>query len=73
MPRIFPFLSTLALFCGLANGQVRQFEGKPIVDIQFSDVQPLDPADLAKVQPLKIGQPLRMADVAHAIGSAHIT
>ena len=73
MPRIFPFLSTLALFCGLANGQVRQFEGKPIVDIQFSDVQPLDPADLAKTQPLKIGQPLRMSDVAHAIDGLFAT
>ena len=73
MPRIFPFLSTFALFCGLTNAQVGQFEGKPIVDILFSGVQPLDPADLAKVQPLKIGQPLRMSDVAHAIDGLFAT
>jgi len=73
VPRIFPFLSTFALFCGLTNAQVRQFEGKPIVDILFSGVQPLDPADLAKVQPLKIGQPLRMSDVAHAIDGLFAT
>jgi len=73
VPRIFPFLSTFALFCGLTNAQVGQFEGKPIVDILFSGVQPLDPADLAKVQPLKIGQPLRMSDVAHAIDGLFAT
>src|SRR5260370_41143271 len=63
----------LAFFCCLANAQVAQFEGKPIVDIQFSDVQPLDPADLAKAQPLKVGQPLRLADVAHAIDGLFAT
>jgi outer membrane protein insertion porin family len=50
-----------------------QFEGKPIVDIRFSDVQPLDPADLAKALPLKIGQPLRESDVAHAIDGLFAT
>ena len=40
------------------------FEGKPIVDIQFPNGQPLDPADLARVQPLKKGQPLHSAAVA---------
>jgi outer membrane protein insertion porin family len=65
--------AALALFCCLAHAQVAQFEGKPIVDIRFSDVQPLDPADLAKAQPLKIGQPLRMSDVAHAIDGLFAT
>ena len=72
-PRIPQALAIIACFCGLANAQVSQFEGKPIVDIRFSDVQPLDPADLAKVQPLKIGQPLRMSDVAHAIDGLFAT
>ena len=55
------------------EAQIAQFEGKPIVSIQFSDVQPLDPADLAKVQPLKVGQPLQMTDVAHAIDGLFAT
>jgi outer membrane protein assembly complex protein YaeT len=57
----------------LANAQGSQFEGKPIVDIQFSDIQPLDRADLAKTQPLEIGQPFRLADVAHAIDGLFAT
>jgi outer membrane protein assembly complex protein YaeT len=47
--------------------QPSAYEGKPIVAIQFPNGQPLDPADLARVQPLKPGQPLRSADVARAI------
>ena len=66
-------LAPLALFCCLADAQVARFEGKPIVDVRFSGVQPLDPADLAKVQPLKVGQPLRMSDVAHAIDGLFAT
>jgi outer membrane protein insertion porin family len=72
-PRVLHTLAALVIFCGLADAQVAQFEGKPVVDIRFSDVQPLDPADLAKVQPLKIGQPLRMSDVAHAIDGLFAT
>ena len=71
--RILQNLWTLAFFVCLADAQVAQFEGKPIVDIRFSDVQPLDPADLAKAQPLKVGQPLRSADVAHAIDGLFAT
>jgi len=51
----------------LAMAQTSAFEGKPIVDIQFPNGQPLDPADLARVQPLKKGQALHSSDVAHAI------
>jgi outer membrane protein insertion porin family len=71
--RILHNLAAFALFCCLAHAQIVQFEGKPIVDIGFSDVQPLDPADLAKAQPLKISQPLRMSDVAHAIDGLFAT
>ena len=49
------------------------FEGKPIVDIQFSAPQPLDARDLARVQPLKKGQPLRAEDVANAIDGLFAT
>ncbi|HLK18918.1 MAG TPA: BamA/TamA family outer membrane protein [Bryobacteraceae bacterium] len=47
--------------------QVSQFEGQRIVEITFSPSQPLDPADLATAQPLKVGEPLRATDVSHAI------
>jgi len=50
-----------------AAAQPSAYEGKTIVDVQFPNGQPLDPADLARVQPLKPGQPLRSEDVAHAI------
>jgi len=47
--------------------QTSAFEGRTIADVQFPNGQPLDPTDLAHVQPLKKGQPLRAADVALAI------
>jgi outer membrane protein assembly complex protein YaeT len=50
-----------------ATSQTSAYEGKPIVAIQFPNGQPLDPADLDRVQPLTPGQPLRSEDVAHAI------
>ena len=56
-----------------AAAQVSQFEGRPIVDIAFSPEQPLDPADLAKAQPLKKGEPLRAEDVARAIDGLFAT
>jgi len=53
--------------------QPAAFEGKTIADIQFPNGQPLDPADLARVMPLKKGQPLHSADVAHAIDGLFAT
>jgi outer membrane protein insertion porin family len=50
-----------------APAQTSPYEGKTIVAIQFPNGQPLDPADLARVQPLQPGQPLHSEDVAHAI------
>ena len=55
-----------------ADAQVEQFEGKPIIDIQYS-FQSLAPEDLAKAQPMRKGQPLRAADVAHAIDGLFAT
>jgi outer membrane protein assembly complex protein YaeT len=60
-------------FFSRATAQTSDFEGRPIVDIQFPNGQPLDPADLARVQPLKKGQPLHSADVAHAIDGLFAT
>lgn len=67
-----------ALFCALfapstAAAQTSALEGRPIVDIQFPNGQPLDPADLARVLPLKKGQPLRASDVAEAIDGLFAT
>ena len=53
--------------------EVAQFEGKRIVDIQFTPAQILDPADLEKAQPLKKGDPLRKQDVARAIDGLFAT
>src|SRR6266567_4240958 len=63
----------LAMLSFGASGPISQFEGKSIVDVQFSTPQPLDAADLAKAQPLKKGQPLHAEDVAHAIDGLFAT
>ena len=78
-----PFLKlvcALSLFCALTMAQSSTsldqpsaFEGKPIVDIQFPNGQPLDPADLARVLPLKKGEPLHSPDVARAIDGLFAT
>ena len=65
LPAVFPVFRAMA--------QTPAFEGKPIADIQFPTGQPLDPADLARVLPLKKGQPLHAADVAHAIDGLYAT
>ncbi|MDP9113658.1 MAG: BamA/TamA family outer membrane protein [Acidobacteriota bacterium] len=66
-------LWALASFGFAAQAASSEFEGKRIDGIQFSGVQPLDARDLARAQPLKIGQPLRTEDVAHAIDSLFAT
>ena len=66
-------LCILALASSGAVAQVSKFEGRPIVDITFSPEQPLDPADLATAQPLKMGEPLRAEDVARAIDGLFAT
>src|ERR1700720_1137237 len=63
----------LWVFASLCPGQISQFEGRRIVDLQFSTPQPLDPADLARAQPLKPGEPLRAADVSRAIDGLFAT
>jgi outer membrane protein insertion porin family len=67
--------ATFALLCLIlqsasrGDGQVNQFEGRTIVAIEYSSPAALDPADLAKAQTLKAGEPLRATDVAKAIDS----
>jgi outer membrane protein assembly complex protein YaeT len=53
--------------------QVSSFENKRIADIQFSPVQPLDPADLARVLPFHQGDALHADDVASAIDNLFAT
>jgi outer membrane protein insertion porin family len=60
-------LTGFLLFVSMCRAQPGAFEGKPIVDIQYSPQPGLDPADLARVQPLEKGSPLRATDVAKAI------
>ena len=48
--------------------QAQQYEGKQILTIQFDPKeQPLDPSELHDILPLKLDQPLRMADVRASI------
>jgi outer membrane protein assembly complex protein YaeT len=56
-----------ALLLVPAAAQVAQFENKRIAGIEFSPVQPLDPADLARALPFQKGDPLHADDVASAI------
>jgi len=60
-------ICAICLPVSVLTAQVDRFEGKEIVDIQYSPASTLDPADLAKVQPLKKGQALHAEDVARAI------
>ena len=66
----------LTLVFGLAvhgTAQVSQFEGRRIADIQYTPAQILDPADLARAQPLKKGDALSAEDVARAIDGLFAT
>ena len=65
--------SCLALLVSCGAAQSSQFEGRTVVDIQFSPAQILDPSDLAKILPLKKGEPFRGEDVANAIDALFAT
>ena len=67
------FVAATALFGVGLSAQVSEFEGKRIAGIQFSPRQTLDPADLAKAQPLRVGEPLRSELVAAAIDGLFAT
>src|SRR5260370_20396414 len=71
--RVSQCLCLLALLAARAAAQVSEFEGRPIADIQFSPAQILDPTDLARVFPLKKGEPLRAETVARAIDGLFAT
>ena len=66
-------LCGLTLLVATAMAQVTAYENKRILEIQFSSVQPLDGADLAKALPFKPGDLLHSDDVASAIDSLFAT
>ena len=49
------------------------FEGRTITQIVFSPRQPLAPADLARIMPMKTGEALHSEDVATAIDALFAT
>ena len=67
------YVCVLILLSISCASQTRQFEGRPIVDIQFTPDQSLDPADLAEAQAVKKGEPLRAEDIARAIDGLFAT
>ena len=71
--RVAEYVSFLVLTVQAIAAQVSQFEGRPIAGIEFAQANLLDPADLAKAQPLKVGQPLRAQEVAQAIDGLFAT
>ena len=61
------FLITFAGPCAL-HAQYRKYEGLNVTSIQFSpETQPLEAADLHKILPLKVEEPLKMATVRASI------
>jgi outer membrane protein assembly complex protein YaeT len=48
--------------------QYQKYEGKTVLNIQFEPkLQPLEPSELHDILPLRVDQPLRMADVRSSI------
>jgi len=66
-------LLALMLAGSHARAQVAAFEGRTIADIQFSPLEPLDPADLSKAVPFKKGDVLHAGDVAASIDGLFAT
>ena len=54
-------------------GQTSEYEGRNIVDVQYSPAPTIDPADLARAQPLHAGEPLHGNEVAAAIDGLFAT
>ena len=65
--------SGIFLTACLAKRRPRLSKARRSSDIQFPNGQPLDPADLARALPLRIGQPLHSIDVAYAIDGLFAT
>jgi len=71
---IFRFVAVAFLSCGVLLAGPQQYEGTPISVISFDPPsQPLDPAELVAILPLKAHQPLRIADVKASIVRLYAT
>ena len=64
---------TLLAWSVFVAAQTPDFEGKRIVAIDFQPASPLAPKDLERAQHLKIGDPLRIADVGATINALYAT
>ncbi len=73
MDRLFRLISLLVAVAFASHAQIAQFEGKRIVDVQYSPASVLDAVDLATVQPVKKGDTLSRADIANAIDGLFAT
>src|SRR5579862_5277184 len=72
MPGLRGFVLLLCVAAS-AHAQTTAFEGRTVVDVQYSPASVLSEADLAAVQPVKKGEPLRADDVARAIDGLFAT
>jgi outer membrane protein insertion porin family len=70
---LFIVCVALAVVAPGADAQVSQFEGRRIVDVQFSPAQILDPADLNRALKVQKGDDLRAQDVADSIDGLFAT
>ena len=67
-------LAGVCLLSRFATAQDARFEGQRIVEVRYDPAkQPVDPRDLAQIQPLKAGQTLSSDDVADAIDELYAT
>src|SRR5574340_341861 len=71
---LISFVACLTLFALGAAAQPGRWEGRRIATILFVPPdQPLDPQEIRQILPLKIGTPLRMADIRAAIERLYAT
>ncbi len=71
---LYRYVAAALMSCSALLAGAQQYEGKPISVISFDPViQPLDPAELAAILPLKTKTPLRLTDVKVAIERLYAT
>lgn len=71
---LYRYVAAALLSCGALLAGAQQYEGKRISVISFDpSVQPLDPAELAAILPLKAHVPLKLSDVKRSIERLYAT
>lgn len=67
-------ISALGFLAGIARGAPSDYEGRPVVKIEFSpEEQPLTRTYLLEILPIKVNAPLRLGDVRGAIERLYAT